>query len=95
MEHTGKSECDLEAALKDWNTIDESPATVEQAVQAQNWVTTFFATTSYVTIQQGMPLRNVSHPKGIAAHGTITFDPSDDNDDESIIFFQSDWVSYV
>ena len=78
MEHTGKSECDLEAALKDWNTIDESPATVEQAFEAQNWVTTFFATTSYVTIQQGMPLRNVSHPKGIAAHGTITFDPCDD-----------------
>ena len=80
MEHTGKSEEELQAALKDWYTIDESPATVEQMVEAQNWVTTFFATTSYVTIQDKSiqpPLRNVSHPKGIAVHGTITFEPSD------------------
>ena len=80
MEQTGKSEEELEAALKEWNTIDESPATVEQMVEAQNWVTTFFATTSFVTIQDKSiqpPLRNVSHPKGIAVHGTITFEPPD------------------
>ena len=80
MEHTGKSEMELHQALKDWDTIDESPATVEQMVEAQNWVTTFFATTSYVTLQDKSiqpPLRNVSHPKGIAVHGKITFEPSD------------------
>ena len=80
MEHTGKSEEELEEALKDWNIIDESPATVEQMVEAQNWVTAFFATTSFVTIQDKSiqpPLRNVSHPKGIAVHGTITFEPPD------------------
>ena len=66
MEHTGKSEKELQAALKEWYTIDESPATVEQMVEAQNWVVTFFALTSYVTIQDKSiqpPLRNVSHPK--------------------------------
>ena len=80
MEHTGKSEKELQRALKDWDTIDESPGTVEQMVEAQNWITTFFATTSYVTIQDKSiqpPLRNVSHPKGIAVHGKITFEPSD------------------
>ena len=51
MEHTGKSEKELQAALKEWYTIDESPATVEQMVEAKNWVVTFFALTSYVTIQ--------------------------------------------
>ena len=78
MEHTGKSEKDLLQALKEWDTIDESPATVEQMIEAQNWITTFFATTSYVTIQDKSiqpPLRNVSHPKGIAVHGKITFQP--------------------
>ena len=77
MEHTGKSEKELQAALKEWYTIDESPATVEQMVEAQNWVVTFFALTSYVTIQDKSiqpPLRNVSHPKGIAVHGKITFE---------------------
>ena len=43
MEHTGKSEKELQAALKEWYTIDESPVTVEQMVEAQNWVVTFFA----------------------------------------------------
>ena len=61
MEHTGKSEEELQAALKDWYTIDESPATVEKMVEAQNWITTFFATTSYVTIQDKSIQPSMSH----------------------------------
>ena len=66
--------------MKDWYTIDESPATVEQMVEAQNWVLTSFTTTSFIATQDKSiqpPLRNVSHPKGIATHGKITFEPSD------------------
>ena len=79
MEHTGKSEKELQAALKEWYTIDESPATVEQMVEAQNWVLTSFTTTSFIATQDKSiqpPLRNISHPKGIATHGKITFEPS-------------------
>ena len=66
MEHTGKSEKELQAALKEWYTIDESPATVEQMVEAQNWVVTFFALTSYVTIQD-KSIQPPDHPALVPA----------------------------